>query len=229
MLNKIMQNNIKMFTSQVEEYKKYYLRKDEEYIIKKYFKGKRLLVLGCGAGRTLIPLHQMGYQVTGIDITPKMIQAARQKIRTLPVKVYQMDACDLKFPQNSFDIVFFPLNSIGCIYPDIYQSILEARRVMKPNGVFVFSTHNRFCLKALPRFFKGSYANYYGIYLYRTTPADWLKIKKLFKKVDIIPLNSIATNGDQATWKQKIYKLLPFFDESTYFVCTGSKGDALRG
>lgn len=210
-----------MFTSQVEEYKKYYLRKDEEYIIKKYFKGKKILVLGCGAGRTLIPLHKMGFEVTGIDITPKMIEAAKEKVKGLPIKVLKMDACELKFPNNSFDIVFFPCNSIGCIYPDIYKSVLEAKRVMKPDGVFVFSTHNRFCLKALPRFFKGPYANYYGVYVYRTTPLDWWRIKKIFKEVDIIPLNSIAVSWEESSWKEKIYKIFPFFDASTYFVCMG--------
>lgn len=219
-----MQHNIKAFTSQIEEYKIYYLRPDEEYLINKYFKGKTVLVLGCGAGRTLIPLHQMGYQVIGIDITPKMVQVAKQQVAHLPIKVLKMDACDLKFPANSFDIVFFPLNSIGCIYPDIYQSILEARRVMKPNGLFIFSTHNRFHLKALPGFFAGAYAKYYGVYVYRTTPLDFWKIKKMFNKVEIIPRNSITNTWQKASWKERVYKLLPFFDTTTYFIAKGKHG-----
>jgi SAM-dependent methyltransferase len=232
-----MQHNIKMFSSQVEQYKKYYLTPGENYLIKKYFKGKKVLVLGCGAGRTLIPLHQMGYQVTGIDITPKMIEAAKQKIKTSLralskvegrrgnlIKVFLMDACNLKFADNSFDIVFFPSNSMSCIYPDIYQCILEARRVMKTNGVFVFSTHSRFNLKALPRFFKGPYANYYGIYVYRSTPLDWIKVRRYFKQVTIIPSSSIEIPWKEADWKDLIFKMLPFFDRSTYFICRGKNG-----
>lgn len=235
MLNKVMQHNIRLFTSQVEKYKKYHLTKGEEYLVKKYFHGKNVLVLGCGAGRTLIPLQRTGYEVTGIDITPKMVGAARQKIRTSLrgslsraksrdgnlIKVFQMDACNLKFADNSFDIVFFPSNSMSCIYPDIYSCVSEARRVMKPGGVFIFSTHSRFNLKALPRFFKGTYANYCGFILYRSTPLDWWEVRKYFKKVTIIPSTSIEVSWRQANWKDIIFKLLPFFDRSTYFICMG--------
>lgn len=218
-----MEHNIKMFSSQVNEYKKYYLTPGEEYLAKKYFRGKKVLVLGCGAGRTLIPLHQMSYQVTGIDITPKMVEAAQEKVKGLPIKVFKMDACNLKFPPNSFDIVFFPSNSMSCIYPDIYRCIAEAKRVMKPNGLFIFSTHSRFNLKALPRFFEGPYANYGGFILYRSTPLDWWKIKRYFQKVTIIPSTSIEVSWKEADFRDVIFKLLPFFDRSTYFICKGKK------
>ena len=217
-----MEHNIGVFTKLVEEYKVYYLRRDEEYIVAKYFRPqKKVLVLGCGAGRTLLPLYEKGFEVTGIDITPKMVEAAKAKVSGLPIQVFEMDACHLKFPKNSFDIVFFPYHGISYIYPDIFKAVSEAQRVMKPNGFFVFCTYNRFCLKALPRFFEGTYANYYGIIVYRTTPLDWWKVKRMFKVVNIIPLNSIAVTWKDATWKEKIYKLLPFFDASTYFICMG--------
>jgi ubiquinone/menaquinone biosynthesis C-methylase UbiE len=216
-----MQQNIKMFSSQVEDYKKYNLTIGEQYLVKKYFQGKKVLVLGCGAGRTLIPLHSLGYRVTGIDITPKMIEATRQKVKKLSIKVLKMDACKLRFEVNSFDIVFFPFNSIGCIYPDIYQCILEARRVMKKNGVFVFSTHSRFNFKALPRFFEGSYANYHGIILYRSTPLDWQRVRKYFNKVTIIPASKVEFPWEKVTLRTIVFKLFPFFDFSTYYICEG--------
>lgn len=218
-----------MFSQQVEEYKTYSLRRDERYIIKKYFNGKgitrnkKVLVLGCGAGRTLLPLYKMGFEVTGIDITPKMVEAAKQKVAGLPIIVWKMDACRLRLPKDSFDIVFFPFNTIESIYPDIFKAILEARRVMKAHGVFVFNCHNRFNLKALLRFFEGSYANYYGMTLYRATPLDWWKLRNYFQKITIIPSTSISVDWKAADWRDVIFKLLPFFDRTHYFICQGKK------
>ncbi|MDP3941255.1 MAG: class I SAM-dependent methyltransferase [bacterium] len=232
MPDSITKHNIRMFTKQVEEYKKYYhLTQGEKFIIDKYCYGKsskrvakKVLILGCGAGRTLLPLYEMGYSVTGIDITPKMVEAAKKKVKRLPINIFQMDACDLKFADNTFDIVFFPANSMSCISPDIYTCVAEGKRVMKQKGIFVFSTHSRFNLKALTRFFKGPYANYYGVFVYRSTPLDWWKMKKYFTKVITIPSSSIEVSWKDADYRDIVFKLLPFFDRTTYFICIGKHG-----
>lgn len=46
--------------------------------------GAPVLELGCGTGRTLIPIAQSGVSITGIDRAPAMLVRARQKIATLP-------------------------------------------------------------------------------------------------------------------------------------------------
>ena len=72
----------------------------EEHFIKKYFKNKgKLIDLGCGSGRTTIPLVKLGYVVVGIDITPAMIKIAREIARRNRMKIdYRvMDATKLKF------------------------------------------------------------------------------------------------------------------------------------
>jgi SAM-dependent methyltransferase len=45
--------------------------------------GGPLLELGCGAGRLLTSLAEAGYRVTGVDLSPKMLQAAHAKIEAL--------------------------------------------------------------------------------------------------------------------------------------------------
>lgn len=135
-----------------------------------------------------------------------------------------MDACELQFEDNTFDNVFFPFHGIDYIYPDIYKAVEEAKRVMKPDGVFVFSSHNRFNIKVIQRFFEGRYANYHGLITYRTTPLDWWRLKKYFKKVKVIQRATIMVDWKHANWRDMIYKLLPFLNMSTYFVCLG-KGD----
>lgn len=223
MLNKVLKHNINYFTKNIDNYKKDYFDPDEEYLVNKYFKGKKTLILGCGAGRTLIPIFKKGFEVTGIDITPRMVAASQAKVKGLPIKIFKMDACNLKFPDNSFDNIFFPFHGIDYVYPNIYKAVLEARRVLKQSGVFIFSSHNRFHLKAMPRLFEGPYANYYGLITYRATPLDFLRLKGLFKSIKMIPISSISTNWKGISWKDLIYKILPIFDKSYYFICQGKK------
>jgi SAM-dependent methyltransferase len=47
--------------------------------------GGPLLELGCGTGRTLIPLARSGFQVTGVDMSPEMLRIAEAKARTARV------------------------------------------------------------------------------------------------------------------------------------------------
>lgn len=42
--------------------------------------GSPIFELGCGTGRLLVPLAQAGYQITGVDVSPAMLDIARQKV-----------------------------------------------------------------------------------------------------------------------------------------------------
>ena len=48
-----------------------------------------ILELGCGTGRIVIPFAENGYRITGLDISPLMLEKAREKIIKLPKKVRQ--------------------------------------------------------------------------------------------------------------------------------------------
>jgi ubiquinone/menaquinone biosynthesis C-methylase UbiE len=62
-----------------------------------------------GTGRITLPLAKMGYSVTLCDISPGMLEMARQKIlkeRVLDkVTISECDVCNLPFPDESFDFV----------------------------------------------------------------------------------------------------------------------------
>ena len=79
----------------------------EKHFFHKYFtkKGAKVLDLGCGTGRTTIPLHEMGFKVVGIDIVPAMIKSAKRIAKAQGLKInYQVgDATRLKFKDNTFD------------------------------------------------------------------------------------------------------------------------------
>ena len=103
----------------------------------------RVLELGCGGGRTAAILKQVAKEYRGIDYQPKMIQACRDR--------FSDDSCQLgdmrdlsRFANESFDFVLSSFNSLDYVsHDDRVKVWREVRRLLKPNGLFVFSSHNR--------------------------------------------------------------------------------------
>ena len=68
----------------------------------------------------------------------------KRMINTLPYLLWTGDASNLGLKDNSFDVVIFSFNGIDYIYPYIKRlaALKEIRRVLKTNGLFIFSSHN---------------------------------------------------------------------------------------
>ena len=213
--------NKDIYASQVDIFKKDYWRSDEEQVVKRFFtrKDAKMLVVGCGAGRTLPYLAEKGYSIVAIDNVPEMVAAAKEKMRNFSnVDVQEMDATKLSFPDASFDYVFFPFHGLSCVHPDIYKAVKEIARVLKPDGLFVGNMHNRTYLKKITRFFEGPFADYDGLLLYRATYYDIHLLHAYFSKVKTIARITLQ-DTHSFNWKDWFYRLLPFFDKSLYFVC----------
>lgn len=115
----------------------------EKYLAGKYLSGsQRILDMGCGTGRTTVPLKDMGMDVVGIDLSREMIRAAKEKRPDIDFRV--MNACQLEFGDASFDHVLFSFNGIDCVHPveKRVKCLKEVLRVLKKGGTFIFSSHN---------------------------------------------------------------------------------------
>src|SRR6476620_2511560 len=72
--------------------------------------GERVLEVGVGTGINL-DLYPGAAAITGIDYTASMLEKARERAAKRDgtnVRLLQMDAADLKFADNAFDIVYAP-------------------------------------------------------------------------------------------------------------------------
>ena len=101
--------------------------------------GERVLEVGIGTGINL-NLYPRDCSVTGIDFSSSMLEKARERAVGQPnVRLLQMDAADLKFADNSFDIVYAPY--LISVVPDPITVAREMRRVCRPGGRIIFLNH----------------------------------------------------------------------------------------
>jgi 2-polyprenyl-6-hydroxyphenyl methylase/3-demethylubiquinone-9 3-methyltransferase len=101
----------------------------------------RVLDLGCGAGLLANYLAERGHHVVGIDSTAESLTVARAHDRTRRVAYELGDACALRYPAASFDVVC-AMDLLEHV-EDPGRVIAEAGRVLAPGGLFVFHTFNR--------------------------------------------------------------------------------------
>jgi phosphatidylethanolamine/phosphatidyl-N-methylethanolamine N-methyltransferase len=103
--------------------------------------GERVLEVGVGTGIN-IPLYPKDCQIAGIDFSASMLEKARDRVArgaVRAVRLLQMDAADLKFPDDSFDIVYAPY--LISVVPDPVKVAQEMRRVCRRGGRIVFLNH----------------------------------------------------------------------------------------
>jgi phosphatidylethanolamine/phosphatidyl-N-methylethanolamine N-methyltransferase len=103
----------------------------------------RVLEVGVGTGINL-PLYPRNCRVTGVDLSKTMLVKARERVlqKNLPhVRLHEMDAANLTFPDETFDIVYAPY--VISVVPDPVRVVREMRRVCRTGGKIVILNHFR--------------------------------------------------------------------------------------
>jgi len=102
--------------------------------------GMRVLDVGCGTGVVALTAARIGARVTGSDLTPKLIERAREnsKIMGLDIAWDVADAEALPYKDGEFDAVVSQFGHMFAPRPEI--AVREMLRVLKPGGTIAFST-----------------------------------------------------------------------------------------
>src|ERR1700690_963606 len=102
--------------------------------------GQRVLDVGCGTGVVAVTAARRGAQVTGLDLTPQLLERARENSRIASVTVdwHEGDAESLPFADAAFDVVLSQFGHMFAPRPEV--AVAEMLRVLKPGGTIAFST-----------------------------------------------------------------------------------------
>ena len=159
----------------------------------------RMLDAAGGTGRITLPLAKMGYSVTLCDISPRMLEVARQKLLREGfldrVQISQCDIRELPYPDESFDCAL--------CWNGMLEAASELIRVTKKGGTVSMILVNR-CRGAIDLFAEdpvsalelvGSRSDYiyYGGERYRAVSPD--EARRLFEAEGIRVLGTYAACG----------------------------------
>jgi len=144
-----------------------------------------VLDIGCGTGYGAAHLAQFAEQVSGIDISSSALRFARSRYQRHNLKFVKMDAQQLEFPDDGFDLIVSTENFEHL--PNQRQAAQEMARVLKPNGLCFVATPN-------PEMFEGIDNPYHE----HECTFDELRdmFGALFKEVVIIE-NSLSSQQDR--------------------------------
>ena len=93
-----------------------------------------VLLVGCGTGADFEFLPREA-QCVAVDLTPAMLRRAAAKVEDQHIQLAEMDAMDLRFPNDTFDKTI--LHLILAVVPDPVRALREAERTTKPGGHLV--------------------------------------------------------------------------------------------
>ena len=127
-------------------------------ILKRYdHRPKTMLDLCCGTGTVSLLLAKEGFKVTGVDISPGMIELATRKAQTMGIRAdfHAQDAASFRLGKK-FDLVFSFFDSLNYITEsaDLQQAFYRVWEHLNPGGLFIFDMNTELALAG--RFFDQS-------------------------------------------------------------------------
>jgi SAM-dependent methyltransferase len=113
-------------------------------------RGRRLLDVGCGTGKSFLPMLARGYEVTACDISPAMLAEARRKARGAA----SLHVADMRsLPRlGEFDLVWCLIDALNYLHTEeeLRAAFSGVRANLAPHGVFLFDVNT---LGAFRRFY----------------------------------------------------------------------------
>lgn len=108
----------------------------------------RLIDLGCGTGRLLLPFARRGFRVLGVDLSAEMLRLAGEKAAAAGVQVQRLQANIVELDglrDGSFDYAACLFSTLGMVSGSAERRrvVGHVYRLLRPGGRFVLHVHNR--------------------------------------------------------------------------------------
>ncbi len=110
--------------------------------------GNPILELGCGTGRVLLPLAAAGRIVTGVDISPALLQVASEKLQgesyASRVTLHEADLRTFDLPTKTFTFAFCTSNTLMHLTTpaDQLAVLRNVHRHLRPSGLLFIDLFN---------------------------------------------------------------------------------------
>ena len=169
------------------------------YIEKLQNKNKiKILELGSGRGFLVKYLKERGFDITGSDFNKYNLKLAKEMNN---VNLKYIDALNIKMNKNSFNI-FDMVISVELIehLPDVVKHFREVKKILKPSGIYCFTTPNIY-IEKLHNFITRKKVDNYHISL-----QSFRNLKKILKK-EGFKVHFLKMNEFTASQKDKLRKL----------------------
>lgn len=98
--------------------------------------GSKILEIGCGSGQFISRIIKKGWDIHALDISLNAIK----HVEKLGVKTYHGDLIQARFKDSTFDAIF--AWAVVEHIENLIDTLKEIRRVLKPNGIFIFNIPN---------------------------------------------------------------------------------------
>lgn len=190
-------------------------------------RGEKLLEVGVGAGTDHLQWARAGCDCYGVDLTDAAVETTRAHLALygLESKLQRVDAEELPFPDDTFDVVY----SWGVIHhsENPERIIAEIRRVLKPGGEFIGMLYGRRSPLAFKEWvknalLKGRPWRSFSDVLWNHVESVGTKaytvseLGRLFSNFETVSFRQVITAYDKDKWPRWLSKFFP--DDWGWFI-----------
>lgn len=116
-----------------------FLEPDRRKFIESMPSSAKILDCGCGPGQDSEVFAKLGFNVTGIDITPEFVKMAKRRVPK--ANFMQMDMREISLPVDTFDGVWVSFSLLHIHQADVPQVLSNLKKIMKAHGKIMIALH----------------------------------------------------------------------------------------